>query len=127
MLDRESRGSLSLGVHRMGHMQRLLRAMQLRKLDRIAVAYAVTGWILVQGASIVFPAFDGPAWALRAFIVAVVIGFPTALTIAWFVAPRAASGTTVEVSNLEVVLFALLGVVLLLSVAELVFVVVRAP
>ncbi|HEY5046714.1 MAG TPA: hypothetical protein VII49_01675 [Rhizomicrobium sp.] len=109
-------------------MQRLLRAAQARNLDRIAVAYAVAGWILVQGASIVFPAFDAPGWALRAFIVAVAMGFPATLTIAWFATPHAQTidETPGGVSHREVVLLALLGVVLLLSLGELLFVFRRA-
>ncbi len=110
-------------------MHQFLKAAQARKLDRIAAAYAVAGWILVQGASIVFPTFDAPVWTLRAFIVAVVIGFPAALTIAWFAAPhtQAADAAPSGVSHREVVLLALLGVVLLLSLGELAFVIWRAP
>lgn len=110
-------------------MQRLLKIAQARNLDRIAVAYAVAGWILVQGAAIIFPAFDAPAWVLRAFIIAVVAGFPLALTVAWFATPHsdAIDETTGGISHREIVLLALLGAVLLLSVGELVFVVRRTP
>ncbi len=108
-------------------MRQLLKAAQARKLDRIAVAYAVAGWVLVQGAAIVFPAFDAPVWTLRAFIVAVVIGFPAALAIAWFAMPHTetAEDTPGAVSHREVVLLALLGVVLLLSLGELGYVILR--
>lgn len=110
-------------------MRRFLQLAQARNLDRIAVAYAVGGWILVQGASIVFPAFDAPAWTLRIFIVAIVLGFPLALTIAWFAAPQRelTDATPGGASHREVVLLALLGVVLLLSVGEAIFVIRRAP
>ena len=101
-------------------MNRFFRLAQARNLDRIAVAYAVAGWVLVQGASIVFPAFDAPGWALRAFIVAVLIGFPVALVIAWFAVPH----TELEdvpagpISHREIVLIALLVGVVLLSLGE---------
>jgi TolB-like protein len=110
-------------------MQRLLKLAQARNLDRIAVAYAVAGWVLVQGAAIIFPAFDAPAWALRAFIIAVLVGFPAALTVAWFATPHsdAIDEKTGGISHREIVLLALLGVVLLLSVGELVFVIRRPP
>jgi TolB-like protein len=110
-------------------MERLLRTAQARKLDRIALAYAIAGWILVQGASIVLPAFDAPAWTMRAFILAVVIGFPATLAIAWFAVPHdeTLESAEVNVSHREVVLLALLAVVLLLSLGELVFVLRRAP
>jgi serine/threonine-protein kinase len=110
-------------------MHDLLQAALARKLDRISAAYAVAGWLLVQAASIVLPAFDAPAWALRALIVAAVIGFPLALTIAWFaVRPDpTADAAPIDVSHREVVLLALLCVVLLLSLGELAFVIWRAP
>ena len=110
-------------------MERLLRTAQARKLDRIALAYAIAGWVLVGGASIVLPAFDAPEWGMRVFILAVVIGFPATLAVAWFAVPHDASLEHVEgaISHREVVLLALLGVVLLLSLGELVFVFRRPP
>ena len=67
-------------------MGRLLGELRARKLDRLAAAYAVAGWILVQGASILLPAFDAPVWVLRFFIVAVVLGFPVAMAAGWVLA-----------------------------------------
>jgi TolB-like protein len=40
-------------------------------------------WVLVQAASIGFPAFDAPPWALRVFILFSLLGFPIALVMAW--------------------------------------------
>jgi hypothetical protein len=40
-------------------------------------------WLAVQGASIGFPAFDAPPWALRTFILVALLGFPIALVLAW--------------------------------------------
>ena len=110
-------------------MHTFLRAFQARKIDRVAAAYAVAAWLLVQGASIAFPAFEAPAWALRAFIVALIAGFPAALAIAWFAAADAQADDAQPgaMSHREVVLLALLAVVLLLSAGELVFVATRAP
>jgi TolB-like protein len=108
-------------------MQRLLREAQARNLDRIATAYAVAGWLLVQGASIVIPAFGAPAWILKAFIIAIVAGFPVVLAFAWFAAPRVQRDDAGTVSNREVVLLALLGAVILLSIGEFLYVVGRAP
>ena len=50
-------------------MRQLLKAAQARKLDRIAAAYAVTGWILGAGSvGITFPpASTPPPWAMRVF------------------------------------------------------------
>ena len=54
-----------------------------RNVYKVAVAYAVAGWALAQGIAQVFPFFDVPNWALRLIVLAIVIGFPVALVIAW--------------------------------------------
>src|SRR5437763_372532 len=54
-----------------------------RNVYKVAVAYAVVGWLLVQIATQTFPFFDIPNWAIRLVILLVVIGFPVALMIAW--------------------------------------------
>src|SRR5882724_6933716 len=54
-----------------------------RNVYKVAVAYAVAGWLLLQAASIFLPAFDAPAWSMRAMIIFLAIGFPVALVLAW--------------------------------------------
>lgn len=54
-----------------------------RNVYKVAVAYAVVGWLLVQVATQVFPFFEIPNWAVRLVVLAIVIGFPIALLIAW--------------------------------------------
>jgi serine/threonine-protein kinase len=54
-----------------------------RNVYKVAVAYAVAGWALAQGIAQVFPVFDIPNWAVRLIVLAIVIGFPIALVIAW--------------------------------------------
>ena len=54
-----------------------------RHVVRVAVAYAVVAWVLLQLASIVFPTFGAPDWALKVFIAVLVLGFPIALILAW--------------------------------------------
>src|SRR2546422_5734659 len=50
---------------------------------RLTVAYAIFGWLLVQIATQVFPFFEIPNWAVRLVVLAIMIGFPIALVIAW--------------------------------------------
>ncbi len=50
-----------------------------RNVYKVAAAYAVIGWLLVQVATQVFPFFDIPNWAVRLVVLAIVIGFPIAL------------------------------------------------
>jgi TolB-like protein/Tfp pilus assembly protein PilF len=54
-----------------------------RHVWRVAIAYAITGWLIVQIATQVFPFFNIPNWAVRLVIILVVIGFPVALALAW--------------------------------------------
>jgi TolB-like protein len=54
-----------------------------RNVYKVAVAYAVVGWLLVQVATQVFPFFDIPNWTVRLVVLAIVIGFPIALVVAW--------------------------------------------
>ena len=54
-----------------------------RNVYKVAVAYAVVGWLLVQVATQVFPFLEIPNWVVRLVIALVVIGFPIALVLAW--------------------------------------------
>jgi hypothetical protein len=54
-----------------------------RNVYKVAVAYAVVAWLLIQGASIFFPAFDAPSWVMRVFIVVIILCFPIALVLSW--------------------------------------------
>src|SRR6266567_1174617 len=54
-----------------------------RNVYKVAVAYAVVGWLLVQITTQVFPIFEIPNWALRLIVLAIIIGFPIALVMAW--------------------------------------------
>ena len=54
-----------------------------RNVYKVGIAYAVVGWLLVQIATQVFPIFEIPNWALRLIVLAIIIGFPIALVMAW--------------------------------------------
>jgi TolB-like protein/tetratricopeptide (TPR) repeat protein len=54
-----------------------------RNVYKVAVAYAIVGWLLVQIATQVFPFLEIPNWVVRLVITLVAIGFPIALLIAW--------------------------------------------
>jgi serine/threonine-protein kinase len=54
-----------------------------RNVYKVAVAYAVVGWLLVQIATQVFPFLEIPNWAIRLVILLTALGFPVALIIAW--------------------------------------------
>src|SRR5437870_3066649 len=54
-----------------------------RKVYRVAVAYAIVAWLLIQATSILFATFEAPAWVMKVFVTAVILGFPVALIFAW--------------------------------------------
>jgi TolB-like protein/Tfp pilus assembly protein PilF len=54
-----------------------------RNVYKVAAAYAVVAWVLVQAASILFPTFEAPPWIMKVFVAIVALGFPVALVIAW--------------------------------------------
>src|SRR5213593_898412 len=54
-----------------------------RNVYKVAVAYAIVGWLLVQIATQVFPFLEIPNWVVRLVIMLVAAGFPIAIVIAW--------------------------------------------
>ena len=54
-----------------------------RNVYKVAVAYAVVAWLLMQVASQIFPFFDIPNWVVRLVVLLLIVGFPVALIIAW--------------------------------------------
>jgi hypothetical protein len=54
-----------------------------RNVYKVAVAYAVVAWLLIQVATQVFPFFEVPNWAIRLVVLLLLVGFPIALVIAW--------------------------------------------
>jgi TolB-like protein len=61
----------------------LFAELRRRGVLKVGGAYVVVAWVVVQVASIAFPAFDAPAWALRVFILVAMLGFPVAVAMAW--------------------------------------------
>ena len=54
-----------------------------RNVYKVAVAYAVVGWLVIQVATQVFPFLEISPWAIRLVIFAIALGFPVAVIIAW--------------------------------------------
>src|SRR5687768_6263240 len=57
--------------------------LQRRNVYKVAVAYAVIAWLLIQAGSILFPTFDAPGWVMKVFVTLIAAGFVIALIIAW--------------------------------------------
>src|SRR5215467_5416172 len=54
-----------------------------RNVYKIAVAYAVVAWLIIQAASILLPTFEAPAWGMKVVVMLVLLGFPAALVFSW--------------------------------------------
>lgn len=64
-------------------MNRLIRELRRRAVFRTAGLYVGVVWIIIEGASVLLPAFDAPDWILRALIIVALIGFPVTIVLAW--------------------------------------------
>ena len=54
-----------------------------RNVYKVAIAYAVIAWLLIQAGSILFPTFEAPGWVMKVFVTVVAAGFVIALIVAW--------------------------------------------
>jgi len=54
-----------------------------RNVVKVAVAYAIVGWLLIEVASTVLPTFEAPRWVLQTVTFVFILGFPIALILAW--------------------------------------------
>ena len=63
--------------------QNFFAELKRRNVYKVAVAYAVVSWLLIQAASILFPTFDAPAWTMKVLVVLIALGMPAALIFSW--------------------------------------------
>ena len=61
----------------------LFAELKRRHVYKVAVAYAVVAWLLIQVATQVFPLFELPNWSVQMVVLAMVVGFPIALVLSW--------------------------------------------
>ncbi len=54
-----------------------------RNVVKVAVAYAMVGWLLIEIASVLLPTFQAPVWVMRVFSFLIIAGFPVALVLSW--------------------------------------------
>ena len=65
------------------NLPELFTELKRRNVYKVAAAYAVVGWLLIQISTQVFPFLEIPNWAIRLVISVTALGFPVALIIAW--------------------------------------------
>lgn len=54
-----------------------------RNVFKMAAAYALLGWLVIEMASTILPTFDAPRWVVQTITFLVLLGFPIALFLAW--------------------------------------------
>ena len=64
-------------------MSQLFENLKRRNVFRVGAAYGIVGWLLVEVASVLLPAFHAPEWVFQTFAIVVMLGFPIALVLAW--------------------------------------------
>ena len=64
-------------------MNDFLAELRRRNVYKVAVAYAVISWLLIQAASILLPTFEAPPWVMKVLVVLLGLGFVIAVFISW--------------------------------------------
>ena len=72
-----------MAQHRSVNPKNFFGELKRRNVYKVAIAYAVVAWLLMQVASQIFPFFEIPNWAVRLVVLLLIIGFPVALILAW--------------------------------------------
>ncbi len=65
------------------NLRNFFAELKRRHVYKVAIAYGVVAWLLMQVASQIFPFFEIPNWAVRLVVLLLIIGFPVALILAW--------------------------------------------
>ncbi|HET6527390.1 MAG TPA: hypothetical protein VFG39_01430 [Balneolaceae bacterium] len=67
----------------MSYLKSFFNELKRRNIYKVAIAYGITGWVIVQMASIAADAFGAPGWVMKMIITVVLLGFPVAIILAW--------------------------------------------
>src|SRR5438477_9027539 len=65
------------------NFQNFLGELRRRNVYRVAVAYGVVGWLIIQIASQIFPVLEIPNWCVRLVVILLLLGFPIAMILTW--------------------------------------------
>ena len=61
-----------------------------RKVVRTTIAYGVIAWLTLQIADVLVPALNLPGWTVRLVSLLLILGFPLAVVLSWFIEPARA-------------------------------------
>ncbi len=111
----------------------LFEELKRRNVFKVAIAYVLLGWAVLQGADFLLDLVEAPVWVIRVFAIAGLVGFPFALFFAWAFeltpegvkrekdVDRSQSITASTGRKLNGVIIGLLTLVILLLVVERIF------
>jgi len=64
-------------------MSNLFQELKRRNVFRVAAAYGLVGWLVIQVIDTITPRLGLPEWLPTLIIVVVLLGLPLALVVAW--------------------------------------------
>ena len=77
-------------------MNSFWRELGKRRVIRVAIAYLVLSWLILQVVDVILPALRLPDWGITLVLVLLVLGFPVALVLSWLfdIGPEGISRTS---------------------------------
>lgn len=96
---------------------RILSELRQWHVFRVAATYGVVSWLLVQVVATVGPAFDSPAWLLRAVVLAAIVGFLATMAVMLFRPRSGGKGRLPRYLSPRARLIAAAGVLLIAALA----------
>jgi len=77
-------------------MNSFWRELGKRRVIRVAIAYLILSWLILQVVDVILPALRLPDWSITLVLVLLVIGFPVALVLSWLfdIGPEGISRTS---------------------------------
>jgi TolB-like protein len=85
--------SSALGSGAIGAMGNFFAELKRRQMFRVAAAYAVVAWLILQVVNNIAPGLNIPNWVVSSVIVLLAIGLPVALLFCWIHQLAPGSGT----------------------------------
>jgi TolB-like protein/Flp pilus assembly protein TadD len=67
------------------HIRYFIAELRRRKVFRAVTFYAITAWVVLQVAEVTFEPLGFPPWAMRAIVIAAIVGLPVSFLLAWVV------------------------------------------
>ena len=73
-----------------------------RRVIRTSIAYVVVAWVIVEGASTIFPSLLLPDWTVRLVVICAILGLPLVIILAWMFDIEVKSETNGSPADFEI-------------------------